>query len=111
MTESDANVHQEPIQSDVVSRYCAVLGRHIPRLRERYKVRRLALFGSHVRNEQTRTSDLDVLAEFDEAPGLFDFVRLEDELSELLGVKVDLVMRESLKPSIGKRIMEEAVFL
>ena len=45
---------------------------------------------------------------FNQVPSLFQFVALENHLSDELGVKVDLVMKDSLKPTIGKRIMEEA---
>jgi predicted nucleotidyltransferase len=71
----------------------------------------LGVFGSYVRGEQTGESDLDVLVEFDEAPGLFEYVKLEYYLSDLLGVKVDLVTRTGLKPKIGKHILNEVISL
>ena len=46
-----------------------------------------------------------------EAPTLFEFVELEQRLSDLLGVRVDLVMRSALKPHIGQRILSEVVNL
>jgi len=81
----------------------------LPRLASQYHVKSLGVFGSYVRAEQRANSDLDVLVEFDETPSLFEFVRLELELSELLGVKVDLVMKTTLKPAIGRRILAEVV--
>jgi len=81
---------------------------HLPELRERYGVRSLSLFGSYLRGEQRKGSDLDVLVEFDRVPSLFEFIRLERYLSELLKIKVDLVMKSSLKPAIGRHILEEA---
>jgi hypothetical protein len=54
-----------------------------------------------VRGEQEPESDLDILIEFEEAPSFFEYIRLEDYLSEILGVKVDLVMKSALKPAIG----------
>ena len=78
-------------------------------LRERYKVNSLGIFSSYVRNEQRPGSDLDILVDFDEAPSLFEFLRLENDLSDLLGVKVDLVMRDSLRRNIGRRILDETV--
>ena len=80
----------------------------MPRLRQNHRVRSLEIFGSFVRGEATSESDLDVLVEFDVTPTLFSFVRLENELSELLGIKVDLVMKDSLKPVLGARILAEA---
>ena len=67
------------------------------------------MFGSFVRGEASASSGLDLLVEFDDAPTLFGFIRLEDELSQLLDVKVDLVMKKGLKPALGERILSEAV--
>lgn len=75
----------------------------------RHHVRSLAVFGSAVRGEYTDDSDFDVLVEFSESPGLFGFVELENRLSSLLGVDVDLVEKKSLKPRIAKRILNEAM--
>lgn len=62
-----------------------------------------------MRYEARPDSDLDLLVTFDEAPGLLAFVELEDHLSDLLGVSVDLVMESARKPHIGDRVREEAV--
>lgn len=80
----------------------------LPILAERYHVASIALFGSYVRAEQQLESDLDVLVTFSETPSLFEFIRLEQFLSDQLGVRVDLVMRDALKPHIGERILREA---
>ena len=80
----------------------------LPVLRTDYKVRTLEVFGSFLRGEEQKGSDLDLLVTFDEVPTLFRFVALENYLSDELGVKVDLVMKDSLKPAIGKYILEEA---
>ena len=73
-----------------------------------YGVDSLALFGSWVRGEQCPDSDLDVLVTFGEKPCLLKFIELENRLSDLLRVKVDLVMWTGLKPSIGERVLAEA---
>ncbi len=85
------------------------LRQHLPRLAEQYHVRSLGVFGSYVRHEQRSGSDLDVLVTFDEPPSLLQFIQLEHELTDTLGVKVDLVMRDALKPTIGQRILREMV--
>ena len=85
-----------------------ILQAHLPELRERYGVRELWLFGSYLRGEQRKRSDLDVLVEFERVPSLFEFIRLERFLGEVLKMKVDLVMKSSLKPAIGRHILEEA---
>lgn len=69
----------------------------------------LEVFGSYVRAEQKVDSDLDLLVTFQEAPSLLTFIAIENDLSDELGVKVDLVMKDSLKPAIGKVILKEAV--
>jgi uncharacterized protein len=80
-------------------------------IRKEFGVNQIGLFGSYVRGENTSKSDLDVLVSFKETPGLLKFVRLKNHLSFLAGVDVDLVMKQSLKPYIGKRILKETVYL
>lgn len=92
-----------------VETYISTLRAHLPEIRKRYGVRSLGIFGSVVRGEQRKRSDLDVLVEFDHAPTLFGFIDLRDYLNDLLGVKVDLVMKSALKPAIGSYILAEVV--
>ena len=87
-----------------------IIRRQMPALRAEYRVRTIGLFGSYVRAEQHKRSDLDVLVEFDEAPSLLKFMELEEHLSELTGTKVDLVSRRGLKPHIGEHILKEVVY-
>jgi predicted nucleotidyltransferase len=77
--------------------------------RRRYHVRRLAVFGSYAHDVQRPDSDLDLLVEFEETPGLFDFVRLKDALTQLLGVKVDLVMEDALRPRLRQQVLRDAI--
>jgi predicted nucleotidyltransferase len=86
-----------------------ILRQQIPMLTERYNVETLEVFGSYVRSEQKKDSDLDVLVTFKESPSLLTFIAIENYLSDLLGVKVDLVMKDSLKPRIGEQILSEAI--
>ena len=74
----------------------------------KYKVKSIALFGSYVRNEQKEDSDIDFLIDFHEGATLFDFVELQDSLSELLGKKVSVVSRRGLSKYIGPYILKEA---
>jgi predicted nucleotidyltransferase len=96
-----------PTSSDSLEQLRRKLRANLPALAKEYRVKALGLFGSYVRHEQTPQSDLDILVEFDEPPSLFEFIRLEDHLSATLGIKVDLVMKEALKPAIGQRILLE----
>jgi uncharacterized protein len=92
-----------------VDRITALLRQHLPSLVEKYHVNSLGVFGSYVRRQQAPESDLDLLVTFDEQPSLLKFIELENYLTDLLGIKVDLVMRDALKPAIGKQILSEVV--
>ncbi|MBD1875314.1 nucleotidyltransferase family protein [Nodosilinea sp. FACHB-131] len=84
---------------------------HKPLLQERYMISELGVFGSYVRQEQTETSDVDVLVEFSEVPSLLKFINLENYLSDNLGIKVDLVHKRGLKPRLGERILAEVIYV
>jgi len=94
-----------------LSQIKSILASHRQELKERYNVAEIGIFGSYVRGEQEEGSDLDVLIEFEGSIGLFKFVELENYLSEILGTKVDLVMRGGLKPRIGKHILREVIMV
>lgn len=80
-------------------------------LQKKYKINRLGIFGSYVRGEQKQESDLDVLIDYEEVPSLITLIEIENHLSELLGVKVDLVTRKGIKPQLRSYILEEVVYL
>ena len=85
-----------------------LLQQHKPELSEKWKVRSLGIFGFYVRGEAGKSSDLDLLVEIDDPKmGLLRFIALENYLSDLLGVKVDLVEKQALKPAIGRHVLEE----
>lgn len=76
-------------------------------LRREFGVESLGIFGSVVRNEQTRGSDVDILVDFAKPVGMFTFLELEEHLGHVLDTKVDLVTRNALKPRIGESILRE----
>ena len=84
-----------------------------PEIEKRYQITEIGVFGSYVRNEQTENSDIDILVSIDKNSelSLLGFCKVENWLSEVLGIKVDLVMKEGLKSGIGKRILSEVVYL
>ncbi|RUM60201.1 MAG: nucleotidyltransferase [Persephonella sp.] len=88
-----------------------ILREHKKELKEKYYVKNIALFGSYVRGEQTSKSDIDILVEFEKAITFIQFMKLENYLSHPLGLKVDLVMKKSLKPYIKKQVLKEAILL
>lgn len=88
----------------------SIIKEHKPVLAEKFKVKEIAIFGSFVRGENKKTSDLDILVEFSEPIGLFAFMELEEYIKNIAKVKkVDLVTKKSLKPYIGSHILKEAV--
>jgi uncharacterized protein len=80
-------------------------------LRAQFGVRELGIFGSCVRNEQTESSDVDLLVSFERPVGFLTFLKLESYLASLLGTRVDLVSRKALKPAIGRKILSEVRFV
>ncbi|QAU12158.1 DNA polymerase beta [Halorubrum sp. BOL3-1] len=82
-----------------------------PRLEQEYPISELGIFGSYARGEQRSDSDLDVLVAFERPVTLFDLVRLENELTGELGVEVDLVTKDSLKPRIESQVTDDLVFV
>ncbi len=86
-----------------------ILSSHKKELEKNYYVKSIGIFGSVVRGEQKKTSDIDVLVEFKKPIGFFKFLELEERLSNMLGAKVDLVSKKALKPRIGQHIMREVV--
>ncbi len=86
-----------------------ILEQHKSIIEKQFKVREIAIFGSFVREEQKEISDIDILVEFYEPVGFFTFLELEEYLTEILGIKVDLVSKKALKPGIGKYILQEMI--
>jgi predicted nucleotidyltransferase len=71
----------------------------------------MGIFGSYVRGQQHDGSDLDSLIDYDKAPSLVALIEIENMLSDLLGVKVDLVTSKGLKPQLRQHILDEVVYL
>ena len=82
-----------------------------PEMESHYGVQRLGLFGSYVREKQSKRSDIDILVTFNRDIDLFDFLDLREYLESRLSIKVDLVMESALKPAIGKRILSEVEYV
>jgi predicted nucleotidyltransferase len=81
-----------------------------PILAESYKVKDIGIFGSYTRGEQEELSDIDILVEFSEPVG-WEFVDLLEYLEDILGLKVDLVTPNALKPQIKERILKEVAYI
>ena len=88
-----------------------VLVSHRQVLKDKYKVKNIGIFGSYVRGEHRAKSDLDVLVEYDNPVSLLQIVALENHLTALLGVKVDLVPRRNIRKELKESILKEMVLV
>jgi hypothetical protein len=79
-----------------------ILQKECQELIDHYPISALYVFGSVARDEAREDSDVDILVEFSQPIGLFQFIDLQQKLEALLGSKVDLGTRRSLKPRIKK---------
>ncbi len=80
-------------------------------LKEKYGLREIGVFGSYLKGDQHENSDIDMLVEVERPMGFVKFIKLENHLSQLLGIKVDLVTKKALKPYIGKQILQEVQYV
>jgi predicted nucleotidyltransferase len=82
-------------------------------LNERFGVKEIGIFGSYLRQENRTDSDVDILIELERPPriSLIGLVELEDYLTELVGIKVDLAIKRNLRRRIGRRILNEVEYL
>ncbi len=76
-------------------------------LTKRYNVKRIGVFGSVVRGDDTTKSDIDLLVDFSKPIGLFELVGLESYLTKKLGIKVEIASRKYLSPYIKNDILQE----
>ena len=88
-----------------------ILNEHKESLKEEYMIKEIGVFGSYIKHKEKKTSDIDILVDFQNAVDLLTFVHLKNHLSELLQVNVDLVMKKALKPGIGERVLKEVVYI
>jgi len=88
-----------------------ILGAQKDYLATKYGVTIIGVFGSYVRGEQRHDSDVDILIELERPPriSLIGLVELEDHLSDVLGVNVDVAIKKNLRKRVGERILSEVV--
>lgn len=92
-----------------MSSYIDKINKIKPVLKSKFHVSHLSIFGSYARGNVKKTSDLDILVSFSKFPSLFQFIDLKIFLTEFLGIEVDLVIREDLKPMLSGSILNEKV--
>jgi uncharacterized protein len=88
----------------------SVLVSHKHDLFERYPIESLAIFGSYARNDQSDTSDLDVMVEFNDRIGI-RFIDLAEELENILKMKIDLVSKKGIKEKYLKSIDTDLIYV
>jgi predicted nucleotidyltransferase len=86
-----------------------ILRKERQKLVDQYKISSLSVFGSVARDDARQDSDVDILVEFSQPVGLFQFIELQQRLEVLLGSKVDLGTPRSLKPRIKEQVLQEAI--
>jgi predicted nucleotidyltransferase len=86
-----------------------ILQKERQELVDRYNISARSVFGSVARDDARQDSDVDILVEFSQPVGLFQFIELQQRLEALLGSNVDLGTPRSLKPRIKERVMQEAI--
>ena len=86
-----------------------IISEHRAELLRIHRIKTISAFGSYVRGDQKRNSDLDLLAEFEGSISLLDLIGAEQYLTKILKVKVDLIPKEDVRPELKAGILKEAV--
>jgi predicted nucleotidyltransferase len=88
------------------------LKKHLPEIKTRFKVKEIGIFGSQIRNESKRKSDVDILVEFEEGGETFDnYMDLKFFLEDIFQTKVDLVIKDTLREEIKEDILSEVKYV
>lgn len=95
----------------VLEKKIAQIKGEIQFLQRIYSVKTIAFFGSIVREDFSEESDADIMVEFSQPISFFKFIELERYLSSILGIKVDLVTKNGIKPTVKSSILNEAVYV
>lgn len=78
-------------------------------LEQKFQVKSLSLFGSYIRGQQNEESDLDILIEFSNPVSLLHIVTVENYLSDLLEIPVDVILERSLRKELKSAILKETI--
>ncbi len=88
-----------------------ILKENFETLNKKYKVKVIGVFGSYVREEQKKESDIDIIVEFEEPISLLKLVSLENFISDFIGMNVDLIPQEDIRPELRESILKEVVYI
>lgn len=89
-----------------------ILRKDLPNLKRQYHIKNIGVFGSYVKGHQTRSSDIDILVEFEKGyKDFFNYMRLKMHLEEMFSTEVDLVLKEAVRQRLKDRIFGEVVYV
>jgi predicted nucleotidyltransferase len=88
-----------------------ILKKQKPIIKDKYGVKDIGIFGSYVRGEQKKKSDIDILVEFEKPISLLKLVNLENFLSDLIQIKTDVVPKKDIRSELKERILKEVVYI
>jgi uncharacterized protein len=100
-----------PATAKKLSTIKKILRDHKTLLRDQYHICRIGIFGSYVRGDMHKKSDVDVLVEFSEPISLIRLVSLENYLTRIVGVRVDVVPKDDIRRELRDSILKEAVYV
>ena len=98
-------------QSVTFEQIYETLQQYLTKLQEQYQVKTLGVFGSYARGEATDNSDLDLLVEFQGDLTFDKYMDLKFFLEDLFEKKIDLVIRDDIKPQIREKILGETIYV
>uniref|UniRef100_A0A7V3ZSY7 Nucleotidyltransferase n=1 Tax=candidate division WOR-3 bacterium TaxID=2052148 RepID=A0A7V3ZSY7_UNCW3 len=88
------------------------LKKHLPEIKSRFKVKEIGVFGSRIKGKAKKSSDIDILVEFEKGNKTFDnYMELKFYLENLFGCKVDLVLKSALKEELKQYILSEVIYV
>ncbi len=97
--------------SNELKKSVMLINKNLDFIKKNYNIKNIGIFGSVVKNKQTKKSDVDVLVELQEPVGFFKFLELENYLSKILKRKVDLTTKKSLKQAVKKEILKDIIYV
>ena len=111
MKQNNNNIIRQTVKN--IEEASAVLKEHKAEVVQKYRVREIGIFGSFVRGEQKRRSDIDILVEFDsgDIPGLLKLIEMEIYLEKLFRKKVDVVIKSGIRPELKNNILKEVIYI
>jgi len=77
----------------------------------KYKIKNIGIFGSYARNNAKERSDIDLIVEFEEPVSLLGVIKAENYLTDLLGIRVDLVPKDDIRKELKETILKEVIYI